>query len=365
MTVNQVNCCRLLFELLNNSVDSKDVSDKTIVCALDTVFKYCLISNKKKDNVPLTQEEKDFLNPLFYSNEMLLIRLTYKINGLTNNRKNEVDSFLKLFSNYNESEEFKINIYRNLPFRYADIHLENIIFSKMFDISYEDEDYLKLVLNLLSDKNNLNNYYRFVIFWSNEDLGFDCFKRNGKNLNQFKVYSSVRSYTKEELLMYLRKFPEQISEDYKHIIGQSSEMLVYVEEKKNLINHGRGDLAEKVTWVARIVGDGFGYDILSFDPETGKEKLIEVKGTLYKMHSNEFNLSKDESEFGTNISFDDKSEYWVYRVYIDQNLNYSIKKFKCIQGIWYDEYNNQYYIRPYFEDYYLHASIKNYKVKKK
>jgi hypothetical protein len=42
---------------------------------------------------------------------------------------------------------------------------------------------------------------------------------------------------------------------------------------------GRDDLSRKVLWVAVEIGDGLGFDVLSFDDQDESEKLIEVKTT--------------------------------------------------------------------------------------
>jgi hypothetical protein len=42
---------------------------------------------------------------------------------------------------------------------------------------------------------------------------------------------------------------------------------------------GQDDLSRKVLWVAVEVGDGLGFDVLSFDDQAESEKLIEVKTT--------------------------------------------------------------------------------------
>jgi hypothetical protein len=41
----------------------------------------------------------------------------------------------------------------------------------------------------------------------------------------------------------------------------------------------RPDLAKKIRWISEELGDGAGYDILSFD-SSGKERLLEVKTTV-------------------------------------------------------------------------------------
>lgn len=66
--------------------------------------------------------------------------------------------------------------------------------------------------------------------------------------------------------------------EYKTRTGASGEKAVFDFERKHLIESGHQDLAEKVIHVSKE-DDSKGYDVLSFDPETGAEKHIEVKST--------------------------------------------------------------------------------------
>lgn len=61
-------------------------------------------------------------------------------------------------------------------------------------------------------------------------------------------------------------------------LGKAGEELILRHERQTLIHVGRGDLADKVRWTAVQDGDGFGYDIASFEPD-GRERMIEVKTT--------------------------------------------------------------------------------------
>jgi hypothetical protein len=62
------------------------------------------------------------------------------------------------------------------------------------------------------------------------------------------------------------------------------EFVVFLEQHR-LRTVGRDDLAQKVQWVAQTIGDGLGFDVLSFDDADGSEKLVEVKTTgLGKCH---------------------------------------------------------------------------------
>src|SRR6185437_3349939 len=60
---------------------------------------------------------------------------------------------------------------------------------------------------------------------------------------------------------------------------RDGEELVFHHERQRLQRLDRPDLAKKIRWISEELGDGAGYDILSFDP-SGKERLLEVKTTV-------------------------------------------------------------------------------------
>jgi len=63
-------------------------------------------------------------------------------------------------------------------------------------------------------------------------------------------------------------------------LGAAGEEWVVDLEREKFSRLGRRDLADRVIWVARDLGDGAGYDVSSFR-EDGSERLIEVKTTNY------------------------------------------------------------------------------------
>jgi hypothetical protein len=71
-------------------------------------------------------------------------------------------------------------------------------------------------------------------------------------------------------------FAERDAENRK--LGEYGEKWVIECEKKKLMDAGKPNLAEKVLWVSKDIGDGYGYDIASFTC-TGDPILIEVKTT--------------------------------------------------------------------------------------
>lgn len=93
-------------------------------------------------------------------------------------------------------------------------------------------------------------------------------------------------------------------------IGDKGELWVIQVEKQKLIEAGWHKKADEVEYVADTEGDGTGYDIRSFDKETGKEIFIEVKTTTGDWNT-PFYLTRTEVE----RSKADEKKYRLYRVY--------------------------------------------------
>lgn len=102
-------------------------------------------------------------------------------------------------------------------------------------------------------------------------------------------------------------------------LGELGELFVLRNEIDTLNNAGRGDLAEKVIHVSKELGDGLGYDILSFDLE-GNEKRIEVK-TTRENQSRHFYITKNEIK----CSESNDETYYLYRLF-DFDIKLNIRK---------------------------------------
>jgi uncharacterized protein DUF3883 len=82
-------------------------------------------------------------------------------------------------------------------------------------------------------------------------------------------------------------------------LGKLGEEFVFELEKYRLLLAGRDDLAQKIVWASRDIGDGLGFDILSFDEADDSERMLEVKATglgkffPFYVTSNEVRCSED------------------------------------------------------------------------
>ncbi len=105
----------------------------------------------------------------------------------------------------------------------------------------------------------------------------------GKQINNGNNFSSSGTQNQEKLNM---------------VIGDIGEEAVANYEKKQFQKSGRNHLAERVEIVSKTIGDGLGYDVLSFD-QYGNEKFIEVKTTRSDNPTANFSFTRGELNFLT------------------------------------------------------------------
>lgn len=108
-------------------------------------------------------------------------------------------------------------------------------------------------------------------------------------------------------------------------LGDLGELLVLENEKECLKKLGRNDLARKIIHTSSLQGDGAGYDILSYTPES-EIKYIEVKTTTGAKYST-FEITANELAF----SIVHSNNYKLVRVYNLDTKNHRADYFE-IEG---------------------------------
>jgi len=104
-------------------------------------------------------------------------------------------------------------------------------------------------------------------------------------------------------------------------LGTIGEELVLNYEKWCLVKIGKENLADRVEWISKEIGDGTGFDILSRFPN-GKDKYIEVKTTKLSKET-PFYFTRKELVF----SLDHANDFHLYRVFnIEEQAKMFIKK---------------------------------------
>ncbi len=91
-----------------------------------------------------------------------------------------------------------------------------------------------------------------------------------------------------------RKYDVAARDAANRALGRAGEERVFAHERASLRQVGRSDLAERVRWTSVEDGDGWGYDISSFDRDA-TPRLIEVK-TTNGWERTPFHLSRNECE---------------------------------------------------------------------
>jgi hypothetical protein len=114
----------------------------------------------------------------------------------------------------------------------------------------------------------------------------------------------------KRLLWLIQKFDPVERDHHNRALGKAGEAFVVGLERRLLVEADRPDLAGRVRWIADEVGDGAGYDVLSFNPE-GAERLIEVKTTNGSART-PFFLTRNECE----LARERPADWHIYRVHL-------------------------------------------------
>jgi hypothetical protein len=114
---------------------------------------------------------------------------------------------------------------------------------------------------------------------------------------------------KSPIARIVRKFDPAIRDQANRKLGTAGEEFVLKVERVRLAAAGQNDLAEKVAWVSRDVGDGLGYDIDSYEEE-GSPIYIEVKTTKGAIET-PFFVTENERQFAATKG----TAFRLYRVF--------------------------------------------------
>ena len=107
------------------------------------------------------------------------------------------------------------------------------------------------------------------------------------NKDKYNMYYNNRSLLDEQDIMFIGS--EEYTRDYEDF---------FLKFNNN-----------KSIWVSKEYGDGYGYDILSYEMSNDKEKLIEVKSG----QTMDFTLTKNEYKKMLEVSESEKDNYYIYK----------------------------------------------------
>lgn len=108
---------------------------------------------------------------------------------------------------------------------------------------------------------------------------------------------------------FARKFDYALRDENNRKLGYNGEAWTVGYEKSRLTDVSRPDLASQIDWVSDRVGDGAGYDILSFEDDE-RARFIEVK-TTNGGSLTPFIVTKNEVEF----SEESEDAFCLYRIF--------------------------------------------------
>lgn len=135
-----------------------------------------------------------------------------------------------------------------------------------------------------------------------------------------KTYSAVlvdppplETFTVSERMQPRTRLPRKIDfasrDEVNRKWGRAGEQWVLGYEQQRLVENERADLYAKIDWVSDRLGDGAGFDILSYDT-VDRPRHIEVKTTNGAQRSS-FIVSRNELAFSRDVG----DMFHLYRVF--------------------------------------------------
>ena len=295
-------------DLLSYLFCRKNIDKDSIDIAMDTLIKY-----PDNEQVKILSEE---LSKHFYKRYL------------------EVEFFLNTIMFKNRTiVENDVLAYKFFPFMDANVDVEKEIVRKIKDVSYDIsiDELFGFFISKKAKKEQMMSENELRAFLYYHSISYEMFLKIQKGL--MHEYPSDKEIVSN--FMNINAFREK-----SNIIGAYAELKVILDEQEYLKEKGRDDLASRIIWVSRYIGDIFGYDILSFD-EAGNPKFIEVKGTLYG-NPYSFELSQNEFNHFKRIELVNKQNDLsarIYRVDLKNNQLLTImgnKEYMC------DQFGNYY-----------------------
>ena len=196
--------------------------------------------------------------------------------------------------------------------------------------------------------NELKNYsYEMIekILKENMDINYYYDPNYERDLAEL-VQKYTNSYTD------YRKYDDKIKNN-KLNINDQTELFIWAEneaynrEYMNIKQYNMYNADYIVRWVSKNHGDGYGFDVLSYDPINKKQKLIEVKSSRV----GKFILTGQEFRVLNSIKKRNDVDYYIYEYYkdINNNIQLSQLKYDKEKNIFVDIITGEiHYISPYF-----------------
>lgn len=188
-------------------------------------------------------------------------------------------------------------LYRDFP-NFMKALVDNYKLPGYENLTYKDYYYGFLQYNFMKYSENYDDKYERVLI-------------DYKTPYANNSYDSFEEEMRKELPNYNKD----------GVFWRWAERDTFLKEKDYIKSKVVYDTNKIVRWVSRFDGDGYGYDILSYDPEKKREKLIEVKTT----ECERFFISNEEVRKAYETSKSNYCDYYIYG-YIRQSNNIPLLK---------------------------------------
>jgi hypothetical protein len=170
---------------------------------------------------------------------------------------------------------------------------------------YQRESLERIVAQQVASRSDVS---QAIEFWMSHLISkFPTARDFSRRLKKPPKMKSLESPVIDVTSIVKRNYLEE--EQRNAIVGEQGELFALEFERWRLRSSGEKELADKVIWASKEIGDGLGYDIAS-KTVSGENLFIEVKTTTQGKYT-PFFITPKELRFST----DNASNFSLYRVF--------------------------------------------------
>ena len=225
-------------------------------------------------------------------------------------KREEIFAFANTIMQEGYPEEYqKILQYYYLPFRTSrDPIADKMIYENMFKINNLTIE--KVIMgNLVGSPYSCNQVFidRLNKFIEEEQISFESIK-SGSKLERNRVIPSPQDIAMQyEWYKQVKNTPDALA-----IVNNYGELMFYQYLQTNLTSNDR------LLWISRDLGDGFGYDIAVYKSTENKLYMYKVKTTAEPSKFESVVLSESENRINNETNNNSQEDYHVVRICVEE-----------------------------------------------
>ena len=223
----------------------------------------------------------------YFSSADIQMKIRGKLQRFLNNLYDDTKPF---FFKQNE-------LYKSVDYEWID-YIASYFYAVRLDDEALADDFTELMFSLI------RNFLPYI------NLSYDKFKE--RTIEMFRYITLEDDRITISFPKYNPKYDEILPMlDVMPLDYNNTDMFYIWAEREAYKSEIRNNPQNSIIWVAKEEGDGYGYDVLNYNPFENKENAIEVKASKY----NSFGLTENERDYAFKSRYYMNTDYSIYHYF--------------------------------------------------